>query len=269
MNTIFNKKNLIYIIAILFIIASCKKQDLSYKGGNAFWFEGSTAQILESSSDSLIIKVIYTKNSPAVGSVSYSVAGGVLGVDYTISSPSTLVFSDSVYVQNIVIKPIDNSIASGQKLLLITLQNAVNGNLGLPGDSSYNKIFEVVITDDDCAYTIDDFANISYTVNETYSDGSSYSYNPISVGLSVVGIDTLVVENLGDWGGNDTYLKFNSDYTITVLRTPCNTPYLSFPTYWSGTGTFNPCTKVIVVNYDLVDEDGNSYNLPAINTFTP
>lgn len=268
--------NLIKIFSLFlsctFFMISCKKDNndaLKYKGDDAFWFQDGTATIVESSSDSIVINVVHTKLVPKTGSVTYTISGGTQGVDFDITTPLTLNYSDSTYTQTIVFKPVDNFDASGNKEITLTLVSAVNGNVGLPGDSSHNKIFVITINDDDCPWTIEDFASTSYTVNEEYPDGSTYAGNPISVALASIGSDTLVVSNLGDWDGEDAYLVFNSDYSITILHTPCNTVYAPPGSYWSGTGSYNPCTRKFVVNYDLVTANGNSMGFPAKNTFNP
>lgn len=121
--------------------------------------------------------------------------------------------------------------------------------------------------------TIADFASTEYEVNEFEPDGTPYEGNPIEV-IITVDVDsanTLNVINLGDWDGEPALLFFNPDVsnpTVTIYETLNGYTQNGEPLVWTGTGTYDVCTKSFTVDYAFKNPSTGEILVPATNVFT-
>jgi hypothetical protein len=123
-------------------------------------------------------------------------------------------------------------------------------------------------------FNIADYAAQSYVVEEFDTLGTPYEENPISVQIVAdVRPNTLAIFNFGDWPTPlPAFLTFNPDPAnpaVQVLETRNGFVQGSDTLLWTGSGTYDPCTKAFTVNYGFKNPRTGAILVPAVQKFTP
>jgi hypothetical protein len=261
------KKLIITAILGCLIFTACNDDDtFLYNEEAVARFLGSVTTLGEDeTSPKAIVLVITGKNGFENGvSVQFSVEpindAAAAGTTFSIlNETNTLTFSNGIS-DTIWVKAVDNEDADGVKQLQITLTEG-NVGLGLPGEAANFSTHIVNINDNDCALDMDNFAGPYNTCEIGYTTFDS----PVSLGTTA---NTLVLENLGDWGVADAILTFNPDVsesTIVIENTQAGVLGGTTAVFWSGTGKYIACTGDFQVQYQIVFADGSPW-APGVGT---
>lgn len=277
------KKNIIISSFLALTVAmgftSCKDEEKEgYLGDQDFVRFIAASGVVDEIGDVFPVVVSYTKkdaNSTATVVIEIEEVSAVSGVDFELVSGTALTFEPGQFLDTIWVRPLENDVACGpNRILKINIVEVTGGAfVGFPetgASSSFQLgIREVVSLD------IDAFASTEYSVEEFELNGTPYAGNPFDV---VVTLDTdrdnsIAVVNLGDWGTPfPAFLVFNPDVanqTIQILETPNGFGQGGVPLNWTGTGTYDVCTRKFTVNYAFKNPSTNATLNPAINVFTP
>lgn len=125
----------------------------------------------------------------------------------------------------------------------------------------------------DLDFKIESFLNTDYLVLEFDTTGVPYEENPIEVQISVdsANANTLSILNFGDWGSPaPALLTFNPDPsnpTITVQETLNGFAQAGVNLVWTGSGTYDICTKSFTVVYAFKNPSTGAILVPAVKFF--
>jgi len=126
----------------------------------------------------------------------------------------------------------------------------------------------------DLNFNIGTFAATDYLVLEFDTTGVPYEENPITVNITVdtARANTLSVLNFGDWGSPfPAFLTFSSDPanpTITVQETFNGFTQAGVNLLWTGSGTYDICTKSFTVVYGFKNPTTGAILVPAVKFFS-
>jgi hypothetical protein len=278
------KKNIIISsflsVAVALGAVSCKDEEKKgYLGDTDFVRFTQASAAIDEIAPAFPVLVSFTKkDGGTTADVTFAVeeVSAVAGVDYEIlNTTNTLSFGAGEYIDTIWVRPLENNIACGPNRQLKIKLTEVSGGIsaGFPNNGGASEftlsIREVVALD------IEAFANTEYSVEEFELDGTPYAGNPfdVSVALDLDRENSLAVINMGDWGSPfPAFLVFNPDVNnqvIQVLETPNGFGQGGVPLNWTGTGTYNVCTRQFTINYAFKNPSTNATLVPAINVFSP
>jgi hypothetical protein len=125
----------------------------------------------------------------------------------------------------------------------------------------------------DLAFKLTSFLNTDYLVLEFDTTGVPYEENPIEVQISIDSsrANTLSILNFGDWGSPlPAFLTFNpnpSNPTITVQETLNGFAQAGVNLLWTGSGTYDICTKSFTVVYAFKNPSTGAILVPAVKFF--
>ncbi|MEZ5002095.1 MAG: hypothetical protein R2730_03585 [Chitinophagales bacterium] len=255
-------KNYIYLLVLgCLMMTSCADDDLFfYQGETVVRFKSSTTSMSESDPSIKAIVLVITSPDGKKSNVSakFSIEPdneAAQGDVYTlINEGNTLNFEDGIS-DTIYLQSKNNALADGVKRLKITITEA-NVGIGLEGEAANFSTHIVSINDDDCALDMQNFANDYHTCEIGYQGFDA----PVSV--DPITANTLIVENLGDWGIADATLTFDPDITtsnITIENTQAGVLGGTTPVFWSGSGNYIACTGEFQVSYQIVFADGSPW----------
>jgi hypothetical protein len=186
----------IFFFAGAFILSSCEREDKIYDGKEFIHFGGEELQYKESYPDTITMPVYLAGKLPNQDvTVSYSIktsavdsTASVDTSDYKIVEPKggSFTFKKGNAVQEFKILVYDNIETDKNKMVTVTLDNASNYVMGLPG-SEAKKSFTLTISDDDCPFVAENFvgkpegtdligsgidgnSQMNFTLNEKISD---------------------------------------------------------------------------------------------------
>lgn len=275
----FLTKSLLIALVALSVV-SCKEDERKgYLGDEDFvrFLESSAA--IDEIAPVYPVVVSFTKkdgNKTATVNFDLEEVSATEGVDFEIVNPTkTLSFEAGEYTDTIWVRPLTNDIACGPNREVIIKITSVDGaSAGFPkngGSSEFTLGIKEVV-----AFDVNEFIAADYLCEEFDLAGVPYTGNPITVDVSIdPDLDnTLAVENLGDWGGLTAFLTFNPDVanqTIQILETPNGYASGGVPLLWTGTGTYNVCTKTFEVSYSFKRSDTGAIvaGTSAVNKFSP
>lgn len=256
-------KRLIYLLltAIAGLTACSDDTTFLYDGETVVRFVSSTTTLSENDPNVKGIVVVITSPDGKVSGVSADFtaepaneAAGNGDTYEIVNETNTLSFNNGIS-DTIWIRVVDNGEADGVKEILLTLVSNGSAGVGLSGEAANLSTHLVVINDDDCSLDISNFAQDYNTCEIGYAAFDA----PVSVHPTVP--NTLVVENLGDWGVADAFLTFDPDVStseITVEVTIAGS-LGGTPVFWSGSGNYIACTGEFQVSYQIIFEDGSPW----------
>jgi len=210
----------------------------------------------------------------------------VEGVDYTVVDNKTAFnFKPGVFKDEIKIMPINNNIADGDKLLTLTLSSNASGvTIGYPGKLGSGTKYAVTILDDDCPIIFNDMVGKwSGTDNwspanggpdptqvETTYDGTNFTINGLGFGWLtnpafwdevVISSTPIIITDMDPITGIFTIPEQDLAHT-TWNGAP--QPFYRI----SGTGQYFPCTRTMVINYQIIQNGAPLYNFNFTETIT-
>jgi hypothetical protein len=125
----------------------------------------------------------------------------------------------------------------------------------------------------DLDFKLASFLNTDYLVLEFDTTGVPYEENPIEVQISIDSsrANTLSILNFGDWGSPlPAFLTFSPDPsnpTITVQETVNGFAQAGVNLLWTGSGTYDICTKSFTVVYAFKNPSTGAILVPAVKFF--
>lgn len=254
-------KYTIYLLMIVCCcITSCADDNLfDYQGNTVVRFQSTSTTLSENDDAPKGIVLVITSPDGKVSDVTATFEieaaneAGQGDVYTLVNEGNTLNFTNGIS-DTIFISAKNNAEADGVKELLLKITTS-NVGIGLSGDAANFSTHTVIINDDDCSLDIRNFAR-EYNSCEV---GYQAIDMPVSLGSAS---NTIVVENLGDWGIADATLQFNPDVTsseITILNTQAGVLGGTTAVFWSGTGKYVACTGDFQVSYQIVFADGSPW----------
>lgn len=257
-------KQLYYLIlAGLISLTACKDDgEFLYQGDTVVRFVSSTTTLGENDVSVKAIVVVITGPQGITPGISASFTAepvndaAASGTTFIIENETDVLSFRNGISDTIYIRAVDNSDADGAKEIKISLASEGTAGVGLPGEAANLSTHTVIINDDDCALDITAFAQDFNTCEIGYGSFDA----PVSLHPSQD--NTLVIENLGDWGIADAILVFDPDVstsTITVQMTQAGILGGTTPVFWSGTGKYIACTGEFQVSYQIVFADGSPW----------
>lgn len=142
------------LLCLVFVMTSCSEEEQQvYTGGDNFHFLDVTSSVDEASATAVPIPVVFTKTTPKAGSVTFTITSenAIENVDYVVLNTSNVLdYTADQYTDTINIRPIDNGILDGNKILTISFASA-SETTGWPGPDALNSTHELTILDDDCS----------------------------------------------------------------------------------------------------------------------
>lgn len=243
------------------VFTACSDDDTFIYGDETVArFVASGSTLAENDATAKPIVVVITSSSGVVSGANakftvepFNEAAGNGTTFEVVNETNTLTFDNGIS-DTIWIRAVDNSDADGVKQIKITLSEGSVG-LGLPGEAANLSEHIVSINDDDCALDMQNFTGPYNTCEIGYQGFDA----PVSLGGTA---NTLIVENLGDWGIGDAILTFDPDVStsnITIENTQAGVLGGTTAVYWSGFGKYVACTGDFQVQYQIVFEDGSPW----------
>lgn len=280
------KKNFIksFLIALIALsVVSCKEDERKgYLGDEDFVRFLQASGVVDEIGAEFPVVIAFTKkdgNKSATVSFELEDVTATAGVDYELrynGTGNTITFDAGKYTDTIWVKPLENDLACGPnrefKIKITSVDGAFAGFPKTGGSSEFTMGIREVV-----AFDVNDFyvgAADGYICEEFDLAGVPYAENPIDVEVTIAdGLDnTFAIENLGDWDGLTAFFTFNPDVanqTIQILETPNGFTQGGVALLWTGTGTYNVCTKQFEVQYAFKRSDNGNLLVPAINKFRP
>ena len=269
-------KNLLILSLFTAIIIGCTENDNEenvYTGDNFISFGAvSTASALESATGTITITAYASipnlQNDVTVG---FEITtDNATAADYTIiDGKSSFSFGSGKYEDSIQIKPIDNLVEDGEKVISITLSNTSDSSLiGFPGPDGKGKTFTVVFKDDDCAFTLQGLGDATWSGSDNAPAGQA-GPNDSQVTTSFDGTNLLIEGLAYGWLTDTAYwdeVIVDSFPVIAIvepitgeisiaLQPLCTTTWLGDPQppySIEGTGQFVSCTGTMTISYNLI-----------------
>lgn len=301
----------ILIVALAGLLGACESQKINHEYGGP-WFisfekEGLTA--IESASDPVLIAVqLVAPLQTESTTVSFKVndSGLVEGQDYQVlNTTNELTFAPGEHLQYIRIQLFDNINVEGDKELQMELiSSASEFSIGQPGKTTKNKVFTMIVQDDDCPLTMDLFSGKITAVETTPwwgrptdtgdRDGKfPLTFTPIEelapgkIKYTVKGLWYCQLEHAGADSWLPDFVEYKEvemviDYTNTA------NPTISWPEQvmaeYSYTGDEEPsfatiqastnqsvdlstCGKTLIFRYSMVEEIGWANNFKVTANF--
>ncbi|MDX1829986.1 MAG: hypothetical protein R3342_10620 [Lutibacter sp.] len=272
-------KYFLFIAIISVYLVACDKNEtvynpLNYDTDSFIALAKSEGVITENNTGAYnVVALLGTTSHTSEVSIDFSISSTfVEGVDYEVLDGKTsFSFAPGVYSDTLKIKPINNAISDGDKLITVNLGTPSNTfNVGYPGPTNtLGKYTNVTIIDDDCPLDISTFVG-TYSANEEgYCDGC-YEID------AVLGPDpnTIILSNLWDSGFVATATLNNDDPDNPIL-TWTDGEYVSDSyggTYiynWAAYGysspisSFRTCDNYMNLNgiFDLTLYGGYSFHI--------
>lgn len=271
-------KKFIYLLLLLVFITSCSEKDMEYNNLNYdttkyVVFSSSELSVNELVNEPIEIEVLYAV-AGNIGNVSipFSISSSAVeGVDYMVMDNKTSFdFSDGNLTDSVFIMPIDETEASGDKILTFTLGSSPV-DIGYPGPDSLNAELVLTIIDNDCPYTLQELADATWTGTDNatgsqgpnasqivmYYDGTTFSMEGIAYGwLTNPGYwDEVVVNSFPVVVDFDTVTS-----TFTIDEQPlCTTTWIGSPQpaySIMASGGYDSCSETMTINYDLIQGGG-------------
>jgi hypothetical protein len=260
-------KKILLTIIVCLIFTACNDDDtFLYNEETVARFVASVTTLSENESAAKGIVVVITSSSGTMEGVNAKFAvepindAAANGTTFNIlNETNTLTFTNGIS-DTIWISAVNNDDADGVKQLRISLTEG-NVGLGLSGEAANFSTHIVNINDDDCALDMANFAGPYNTCEIGYASFDS----PVSLGTTA---NTLVVENLGDWGIADAILTFDPDVStanIVIENTQAGVLGGTTAVFWSGTGKYIACTGDFQLQYQIVFADGSPW-APGVGT---
>lgn len=238
-------------------------------------FAGTSVDVLEASTQTITITVnraTSAADAASALSVPFTITtSAVLDVDYTIvGNKTSFDFAEGEYVDTLQIETIDNTDEDGNKEIVIALTKG-NG-IGFPGSDANGSSFTLNINDDDCAFTLQELGDASWSGTDNASAGEAGPNESLietsfdGTNLLLEGIAYAWLTDTGYW--NEPIVVSNKIITqvdpisglVTIdLQDLCETTYLGDPQpAYSivGSGQYTSCSKTLVINYDLIQGGG-------------
>lgn len=265
----FNKmknifKNLIYIMALTFVVISCDEDEttfkpLSYPTDAFVAFETKSFDLTEASGETVITVFIATVNQTEDVSIGFSIesTNAIEGTHYEIvGNKSSFLITSGNYTDEIRIKPIDNTQTDGNKELTINLTATSSGALAYPGPDKNGSSITVRILDDDCPLElIGEYNELSEDTNGIGGSGWKVEAGPNENEYWVTGFFSDLFDYWGEsfqpgFGNEGRILMTdNGDGTVTI---DCQYMGQTLPGPWdyamSGSGTYSACNKTLSIN---------------------
>lgn len=243
------------------MIVSCSDDDtFIYNGDTVVRFKSAASSLSESDPTvKAIILVITSPNGKASNvTAKFSIEPdneAAQGDVYSLVNEDNMLNFEDGISDTIYIRSKNNELADGVKKLKITITEATVA-IGLSGEAANFSTHIVSINDDDCALDIQNFANDYNTCEIGYQGFDA----PVSIDPSTP--NTLIVENLGDWGIADAVLTLDPDITtsnITIQNTQAGVLGGTTAVFWLGSGNYVACTGEFQVSYQIVYADGSPW----------
>lgn len=242
-----NKLYTLLIMAVVMIAVSCSETETQAILEDQFIaFSSSSATILENSAGNVEVQILMA--APLQGSdvtVDYTleIASGSAS-DFTSSENSgSITIPAGEAVATIVITPIDNVFADGDKVLNFTITGTSGSfTIGQPGPDALNASTTVVITDDDCPIDLSAYEGEWVYVDAIGTDNSCCSGGSLNgFGFPNSGGNATLTADPSDPSGTTAILSggpFGSDYTIKFLTCPGEVIALGSTSSFVGVGAW-------------------------------
>ena len=174
MKKINNKFLLIFsIVATLFI--SCGEQEnILFGTSNGFiQFSGTTATVVENSTDPVVLNVIFggdaSQNTSGI-TVNFEVTSSDAARYSVVPANGTLEIPAGQVSAEITLTPLDNLQVDGNVDITVALSNSSSVPVGLGGQGLNFNMVAVTLVDDDCPISINDWVG-TYSVDENFTAG--------------------------------------------------------------------------------------------------
>jgi hypothetical protein len=258
------------LVGMSVAFSSCEEEDLSYQGGDAFYFRQIEAgvpvdsiSVSEELNSPIAIPIVFTKTSPVAGSVTVEITSStaILNQDYVVLSPSlTFDFTADQYADTLFIQTIPNTVPAEDKVIYFTLVTGT-ASLGFSGETGTNRdSLTLNLEDDDaivtCPTPSPNLAG-SYSVTTTYGFHDflpDYATNTMTMDIVDNGDGTYTPEDFsGGLYGTGPYVEA---YGTTPLADVAFTGEISGNVSWSGAS--DPWGALVMTDggVNAVDECG-------------
>lgn len=252
-------KSVILSAAVLF--TSCEEELTIFKGPYHVRFSSASSSVNENATTATTVKLHFAGPAPKEAiSIEYSVSGGTAGTDFTLTGGSALTIPAGEFFTSFTVAPINNLIASGNKVITFEITSVSGGNtagLGLVG-----KKFAYTIVDDDCAFDRSEFVG-TYDVLEP-----GYGTYEVSSAEDPDDANAIIIDNFWDFGGVVRYVFDPNTNQVTLPTQDVTMGETVYVVEGSAAGTYEACTGKFVVPYFVKAKATGSILDDNIHTFT-
>jgi hypothetical protein len=262
-------KNILYrissiaILVLATIVVGCDEELTVFEGPYHARFSGTSASVNESATTETTIQVHFAGPKPTEAiTIEFSVTGGAAGTDFNLIGSNSLTIPAGEYFASFKVSPINDDVASGNKVItfeITSVSNGISAGLGLVG-----KKYNYTIVDDDCPFKVSNFTGTLVAVEPGYS-GSPYD---VSSAEDPTNPNAIIIDNFWDYGGE---VKYIFDPASNKVDLPTQDVVMGGDTYVvssGGQGLYEACNNKFVVPYKVTLKANGSVQDENTHTFT-
>jgi hypothetical protein len=178
---------------------------------------------------------------------------------FNLLTEESITFEAGETVKQFSVSTVNDDLPYGNKVIDVTITSVSDNaySIGYPGPNGLFSAASITIADDDCIFEASTFVG-TYTVNDPFST-TSYE---MTLELVDAETNTFSITNVNNWpafissfGPRTIQVVFNPDPTagfVIAIPEQRPTPGITSggtPFYYTGNGTYSPCSGDITLNY--------------------
>ncbi|MXV37461.1 hypothetical protein GO491_02030 [Flavobacteriaceae bacterium Ap0902] len=254
------------------VLFSCNEDDMddqNYKNleENSVHFESTGNGLPEATSGIIPIVAFYSSTNHTTDvTANVNLEGNTSDFEF-VNSDLTYNFPAGVYSDTIFIQLNDNFNTDGDRELVFTLASVSNdANLGYPGPESLYSTYTLTVVDDDCAYTLEELGNASWSGSDNAAGDEGpntsqivSSYDGTNLYLEGIAYGWLTNSNYWDEEIVESYpvlVNIAADGSLTIeeqlLAITLWDNEIQPDYYIRATGRYESCSERMIINYDLI-----------------